>query len=109
MLCRTEMRNPDAVLGPLTGAAMLVALYLIFIVVPTEAEMGIVQRIFYFHVASAWVAFLCFFTVAGAGAVLLWRGPAGARPPAPPRGGGGAPFFAPPRVGRAARGRALSG
>src|SRR2546426_9352102 len=74
MLCRTEMRNPDAVLGPLTGAAMLVALYLIFIVVPTEAEMGIVQRIFYFHVASAWVAFLCFFTVAGASAVYLWRG-----------------------------------
>jgi heme exporter protein C len=64
------MRNP----GPITGAAMLAALYLIFMVVPTEAQMGIVQRIFYFHVASAWVAFLCFFTVAGASAVYLWRG-----------------------------------
>lgn len=27
---------------------------------PTEATMGHVQRIFYYHVPSAWVAFLCF-------------------------------------------------
>jgi heme exporter protein C len=27
---------------------------------PTEATMGNVQRIFYYHVPSAWVAFLCF-------------------------------------------------
>jgi heme exporter protein C len=74
MLYATDMRNSDAVLGPLTGATMLAALYLIFVVAPTEAEMGIVQRIFYFHVASAWVAFLCFFTVAGASAAYLWRG-----------------------------------
>ena len=30
---------------------------------PTERTMGDVQRIFYFHVPSAWVAFLCFFLV----------------------------------------------
>jgi len=45
---------------------MLAALYLVFMVVPNEREMGIVQRIFYFHVSSAWVAFLGFFIVAGA-------------------------------------------
>src|SRR3954470_19846516 len=28
---------------------------------PTEQTMGEVQRIFYYHVPSAWVAFLCFF------------------------------------------------
>jgi len=28
---------------------------------PTEATMGDVQRIFYYHVPSAWTAFLCFF------------------------------------------------
>ncbi|HWR34522.1 MAG TPA: cytochrome c biogenesis protein CcsA [Clostridia bacterium] len=28
---------------------------------PTEQTMGNVQRIFYYHVPSAWVAFLCFF------------------------------------------------
>ncbi|HXJ32596.1 MAG TPA: cytochrome c biogenesis protein CcsA [Candidatus Eisenbacteria bacterium] len=66
------------VLGWAASAAMLVTLYLIFCVVPTEAEMGIVQRIFYFHVPCAWVAFAGFFTVAGASAVYLWKGWPGA-------------------------------
>jgi len=57
---------------------MLAALYLIFMVVPTEQQMGIVQRIFYFHVSSAWMAFLGFFLVAGASAVYLWNGSRGA-------------------------------
>src|SRR6059036_588081 len=61
-------------LPPLTGLVMLAALAIVFLVVPTEADMGIVQRIFYFHVASAWVAFLGFFLVAGASAVYLWNG-----------------------------------
>ncbi len=42
---------------------VLVALYLAFIYTPIEVKMGIVQKIFYFHVASAWVAFLAFFIV----------------------------------------------
>src|SRR5947207_384184 len=71
MLCGTDMRR---VLPPLTGLAMLAALVLVFLLVPTEADMGIVQRIFYFHVSSAWVAFLGFFLVAGASAVYLWNG-----------------------------------
>jgi heme exporter protein C len=58
----------------LVCVAMLAALWLVFMVVPTEREMGIVQRIFYFHVSSAWVAFLGFFLVAGASAVYLWNG-----------------------------------
>jgi heme exporter protein C len=57
-----------------TCTAMLAALALVFLIVPTEADMGIVQRIFYFHVSSAWVAFLGFFLVAGASAVYLWNG-----------------------------------
>src|SRR3989441_2361461 len=71
MLCGTDMRR---LLPPLTGVTMLAALTIVFLVVPTEADMGIVQRIFYFHVASAWVAFLGFFLVAGASAVYLWNG-----------------------------------
>jgi heme exporter protein C len=63
-----------AVLPWLTGPAMLVALYLIFMVVPTERDQGIVQRIFYFHVPSAWTAFLGFFVVCGASLAFLWRG-----------------------------------
>ncbi|HZP40690.1 MAG TPA: cytochrome c biogenesis protein CcsA [Candidatus Binatia bacterium] len=61
-----------------TCVTMLAALWLVFMVVPTEREMGIVQRIFYFHVASAWMAFIGFFLVAGASAVYLWNGSAGA-------------------------------
>src|SRR5205809_7836424 len=61
-------------LPPLVGASMLAALWLVFMAVPTEREMGTVQRIFYFHVASAWVAFLGFFLVAGASAGSLWNG-----------------------------------
>ena len=40
---------------------MMAALYLIFIWVPTEATMGIVQRIFYFHVPAAAVSFAAAF------------------------------------------------
>lgn len=40
--------------------SMLVSLYLIFIYAPVEKVMGPVQKIFYIHVSSAWVAFLAF-------------------------------------------------
>jgi heme exporter protein C len=71
MLSATEMRRA---LPTLVCTTMLAALWLVFMAVPTEREMGIVQRIFYFHVSSAWVAFLGFFLVAGASAVYLWNG-----------------------------------
>jgi heme exporter protein C len=72
------MRGAGRWLGWAASATMLTALYLIFCVVPTEAEMGIVQRIFYFHVPCWWVTFAGFFTVAGASAVYLWNGSAAA-------------------------------
>jgi heme exporter protein C len=50
-------------------AAMLAALYMVFMWVPTEATMGIVQRIFYFHVPAASVSFTASF-VGGAAAIL---------------------------------------
>src|SRR5262245_9734133 len=56
---------------PLVSVAVLAALYLSFVVAPTEREMGDVQRILYFHVGSFWVAYAAFFTVAGASAVFL--------------------------------------
>jgi len=40
---------------------LIIALYFAFIYAPTEAVMGAVQRIFYFHVSSAWIAFFAFF------------------------------------------------
>jgi heme exporter protein C len=64
----------DQILAPITAIAVLVALYMAFLVAPTEVQMGDVQRIFYIHVGCAWTTFLCFFVVAGASAVYLWRG-----------------------------------
>lgn len=37
-----------------------IALYFAFIFAPSEKVMGAIQRIFYFHVSSAWIAFFCF-------------------------------------------------
>ena len=55
-------RRGDLLWG-LGCALMLAALCMVFIYAPTEKETGVVQRIFYFHVASAWVSFLAFFVV----------------------------------------------
>lgn len=47
--------------GFLALVGMLVAALMIFFYAPLEKEMGIAQKIFYFHVPSAWVGFLAFF------------------------------------------------
>src|ERR1700681_2914202 len=61
-------------LGLVAGVLMFAALYMVFCYVPTEADQGIVQRIFYFHVPCAWVAFSSFALVAIAGIFSLWLG-----------------------------------
>jgi heme exporter protein C len=61
-------------LGIVTGALMLAALYMVFMYVPTEAEEGIIQRIFYFHAPIAWVTFAAFGLVAISGVFYLWMG-----------------------------------
>ncbi len=56
----------------LIGVAGYAALYL----APTERTMGLIQRIFYFHVPSAWTGFVAFFVVFIASiAYLLKRAP----------------------------------
>ncbi len=66
------------VLAPiLAGLGVLLSLLLmwqVFFWVSTEAAQGVVQRIFYIHVPSAWVAFMAFGIVAFASAVYLWLG-----------------------------------
>ncbi|MCZ6891157.1 MAG: cytochrome C assembly protein, partial [Chloroflexi bacterium] len=57
-----------------SGLLMLVNLALIFMWAPTERVMGQVQRIFYFHVPIAWVAFLAFTIVFVASILYLWKG-----------------------------------
>lgn len=47
----------------LSLALMMASLYLVFIYVPTEKEMGIIQRIFYLMVPMGWLALLAFLIV----------------------------------------------
>jgi heme exporter protein C len=61
-------------LGVVTLLMMTAAIFMVFVYVPTEAQQGIVQRIFYFHVPCAWVAFAAFAVVAISGAFYLWFG-----------------------------------
>ena len=63
----------ERVLPPIATVAMLAALGCVFLYVPSERLQGVVQRIFYFHVNSAWSAFLGFGTAAAASALFLWR------------------------------------
>ena len=58
-------------LGWITFVMVLTATYLVFLWVPNEKVMGPVQKIFYFHVASAWIGFLAFFVVFIAGIAYL--------------------------------------
>lgn len=51
------------ILAGLSTALLIGALYLVFLYVPTEATMGIVQRIFYLMVPVGWLSMLSFVVV----------------------------------------------
>lgn len=53
----------DQVLAWLTFASLAIALYLVFVNAPLEQFMREIQKIFYFHVASAWVGMFAFLVV----------------------------------------------
>jgi len=55
------MKRGFTILAIVTGLLLSFALYEALIAAPTERTMGDVQRIFYYHVPSAWTAFLLFF------------------------------------------------
>jgi len=54
------MKRAFPILGILTAILLSYALYLALVWAPTEHTMGDVQRIFYYHVPSAWTAFILF-------------------------------------------------
>src|SRR5438046_1668789 len=54
------MKRGFPVLAVVTAVLLCLALYQALIGAPTEQTMGNVQRIFYYHVPSAWTAFLLF-------------------------------------------------
>jgi len=71
---RSQRDVLGAVLVGLSSVAMLAALGMVFLYAPREATMGDVQRIFYFHVASAWIGFFAFFVTCLAGIGYLVQG-----------------------------------
>jgi heme exporter protein C len=57
----------------LTFVLMLFALYTIFIYAPAEKTMGVIQKIFYIHVPTAFLAYLAFFITFLASIFYLYR------------------------------------
>lgn len=54
------MKRMFPIFGVLTAFLLSYGLYQALVAAPTEQTMGNVQRIFYYHVPSAWTAFLLF-------------------------------------------------
>jgi heme exporter protein C len=73
MIMKRSLNRGD-LLTVLSAAMMIAALYLVFLYAPREATMGDVQRIFYFHVSSAWVGFFAFFVTLLSGIAFLRSG-----------------------------------
>src|ERR1700751_3641015 len=70
------MKRAFPILSIVTVTLLAYALYQALVVAPTESTMGDVQRIFYYHVPSAWTAFLLFLTNLVASVIyLIWRNP----------------------------------
>ena len=67
LLIRTSLFTISAIL-------MLSTIYLIFMWVPTEQNLGVSQRIFYFHVPLAWIGMVSIILVGVASVVHLISG-----------------------------------
>ena len=59
------------VLNIVSGVLFLASLGMVFLYAPLEVTMNYVQKIFYFHIANAWVGMLGFVAAAVAGSVYL--------------------------------------
>lgn len=64
-------RNWSDILGAVTLIAVAVGLYFAFVYAPTEATMGSIQRIFYFHMGSNAASLTSILIAAVAGALYL--------------------------------------
>lgn len=60
--------------APITFVIIAIALYMAIWYAPREATMGDAQRIFYFHVPSAWIGFFAFFIVFVSSVIYLIKG-----------------------------------
>ncbi len=68
-----EISSSQGGLFWLTAGTMLAALIAIYVWVPTEKNEGIIQRVMYFHIPCAWLAFFAFFIVFVSSILFLWK------------------------------------
>lgn len=66
------IRRWAARLTVIGGLLVVVALWMVFFYAPTEREMGIIQRIYYIHVPTAWLGELAIGILALASIGYLW-------------------------------------
>jgi heme exporter protein C len=61
------------ILGAVAILLVLASAYASFFIAPEERTMGVIQRIFYFHVASAWAGFSAFLICFIGNLLYVWR------------------------------------
>ncbi len=61
------------ILGAVAILLVIAAAYASFFIAPEERTMGVIQRIFYFHVASAWAGFTAFFLCFIGNLLYVWK------------------------------------
>ncbi len=69
----TRLDRSTRILNIVAFISLLIAMGTIFFYAPVEQTMGNVQRIFYFHVGSAWVGSLAFLVALVGGVMFLLR------------------------------------
>lgn len=61
------------ILGAVAILLVLASAYASFFIAPEERTMGVIQRIFYFHVASAWAGFTAFLVCFIGNLLYVWK------------------------------------
>jgi heme exporter protein C len=61
------------ILGAVAILLVIASAYAAFFIAPEERTMGAIQRIFYFHVASAWAGFTAFFLCFLGNLLYVWK------------------------------------
>ncbi len=61
-------------LAAVTFVLMAASVYAAFVYAPTEPRMGHIQRIFYIHMGTVWVATVAFILVFVSSIMYLWKG-----------------------------------
>jgi heme exporter protein C len=61
------------IFGGVAILLVIAAAYAAFFIAPEERTMGLIQRIFYFHVSSAWAGFTAFFLCFLGNLLYVWK------------------------------------